>query len=938
MVLAARLGRSRLAGSVSARWRGLLAVLALLGLIVPRPSARAAEIAVVTAADASSVERIAARELAETLQKIYPQDRFVSAANPPATGKAILVGVATAAELRRHLGVPGEAVPESFRVQRVTDGARELGIIAGADPRGTAYGVAALLEKLGCSLHLSGDSLPPAQTTGFDFAGWQLADRPLVPERLVFNWHNFLSGCSAWNLSEWKQWTAQSQKMGYNAIMVHAYGNNPMAGFTFNGVTKPVGYLSTTVKGRDWSTMHVTDVRRLAGGEVFPASAFGADAGLVPDDQREAAAKSLMRDVFADAAARGMGVHFAVDVDTPSANPQELVRLLPAAARFEASAATSTITGGAPGRIWLPNPDTPEGDAFFRAQVDALMQSYPQITTLVVWFRRDNTPWVTLKSTDLPAAWQREFQAEVARAPEVGALWRAPGLFAIGKILRAFDRALRSRAGTRPKLAAGTWGFEFLPAADRFFPAGVPLIGLDYDVIHERPQLGTAETRAPLREIGARRPVLPIVWAHHDDGHYIGRSYTPLPEFAAKLADARAAGFGIIHWTTRPLDVYFSSLAKQVWHGTKDQPLAETCRQLAAAWFGAENRLLMGDYLDSWITGAPRFGRDTSDWFIDRKLTNIPEVIAGCRARLAKIDRAITAGLSSVQRAQLAYYRGLEEWVILFHEAHGRFQASQALLQSGERDGARRALAGFEPETVVERFAQLGTIGGITRGEQGLVVSLNTRWLSHVVRHRQALGLEPVRIRFSPTSHDFLAQARGTYTFHVDASRALWECRGTQETGAEVFTLSATTAVARGELPPAWEEIGRTGLMLARPTTLVLGPIMPALNRRKSDGATLPTGDYRVRLLLLEPELASAGERLFEVSWRGSSKDPATPFATLEQIDLVVLAGGRHRMVEHSYPVRIDATGTGSIELRITPIRGNAVVCGVVLEPIVPSP
>ena len=65
--------------------------------------------------------------------------------------------------------------------------------------------------------------------------------------------------------------------------------------------------------------------------------------------------------------------------------------------------------------------------------------------------------------------------------------------------------------------------------------------------------------------VGAHRPVIPIMWAHHDDGHYMGRPYTPLPEFASKLADAKAAGFGIIHWTTRPLDLYFASLAKQVW-------------------------------------------------------------------------------------------------------------------------------------------------------------------------------------------------------------------------------------------------------------------------------------------------------------------------------------------------------------------------------------
>ena len=160
---------------------------------------------------------------------------------------------------------PTEA--ESYVVATARSG--QLGIIAGADARGVIYGVYAILEKLGCGFYLSYDAVAPARREAFSFDGWQLADRPLVRDRFVFNWHNFLSGCSTWNLPEWKAWTLQSQKQGYNAVMVHAYGNNPMVRFTFNGKTKPVGYLSTTVKGRDWSTMHVNDVRRLWGGEVF---------------------------------------------------------------------------------------------------------------------------------------------------------------------------------------------------------------------------------------------------------------------------------------------------------------------------------------------------------------------------------------------------------------------------------------------------------------------------------------------------------------------------------------------------------------------------------------------------------------------------------------------------------------------------------------------
>ena len=58
-----------------------------------------------------------------------------------------------------------------------------------------------------------------------------------------------------------------------------------------------------------------------------------------------------MRDLFAYAAQRQMGVYSAVDVDTPGANPQELVRRLPESARFEASGRTATMPRS-PRRLW----------------------------------------------------------------------------------------------------------------------------------------------------------------------------------------------------------------------------------------------------------------------------------------------------------------------------------------------------------------------------------------------------------------------------------------------------------------------------------------------------------------------------------------------------------------------------------------------------------
>ncbi len=70
-------------------------------------------------------------------------------------------------------------------------------------------------------------------------------------------------------------------------------------------------------------------MRRLWGGSVFENPVFGSEAAKVSDADRVDAARGLMHDVFAHAEERDMDVYFAVDVDTNSANPQNVIKTLP---------------------------------------------------------------------------------------------------------------------------------------------------------------------------------------------------------------------------------------------------------------------------------------------------------------------------------------------------------------------------------------------------------------------------------------------------------------------------------------------------------------------------------------------------------------------------------------------------------------------------------
>ena len=278
------------------------------------------------------------------------------------------------------------------------------------------------------------------------------------------------------------------------------------------------------------------------------------------------------------------------------------------------------------------------------------------------------------------------------------------------------------------------------------------------------------------------------------------------------------------------------------------------------------------------MTDAPKFARETSDHFIDRTLTNVAEVVAECSARVALLAAADQAVLTSAQRARVNYYRGLEEFISAFYQAQAAYQQAQAALKTNNLAGAQAAIAYCRAPQIIEQFARFSALGGMTRGEQGLVVSLNTRWLPHIVRLQQQLGLESIRYNFGPTSHDPLAQSPGRFTFRFGEFRHLWQTLGAEETDAETFG------------PPDSRELCRSGIESAQPISITLAPIAG----RKKDGAVVPAGDYRLRLLLADPTSTAKGQRVFRI------------FATTADHDL---AGTYVFEPEHAHFLRIACHG-----------------------------
>ena len=835
----------------------------IVGLLVSAPALLQAQTALVVTVSSSAqpAELTAADELIANLRRLYPAMRL-SIGNPVTGSVSVFLG--TTADLPANLLDPVKSkliAPDSYIVE-TTPGGHPGAIIAGTNPRATLYAVDALLEKLGFGFFISYNTAP-SPSGDFNLDAWHLADSPIVATRTIFEWHNFLSGCSTWNLEEWQDWIKQSSRLRFNTIMVHAYGNNPMFSFTHNGVTKPTGYLTDTEKGRDWGTEHVEDVRTIVGADsLFDSPVFGANAAKVPNAERVQAASHLMQQVFRFAATRGMNLTFALDVDTDAANPQNIIKTLPGSARFASHG------------IQLANPDTPEGYAYYKSEMAQLMKLYPEITTVALWFRGDLTStWRSLQPEEFPAAWRSEYEQAIKDDPALKKDPQAPGLFALGKVGTAFRKALNETGHTDVVLAAGSWRFAFLQSADAFMPKDTVLMPLDYN--YEFP---SDPSQQAIRKVARNHPVHPIIWAQHDDGEFAGRSYVPIAGLASTLQWGDTSGYGVIHWTTRPLDLYFKNVSDQVWTESKNESIEKTASDLAAKTFGTGAKALGTEYLMDWIYDAPAFGRETSDFFIDQTL-EVRNAKRGAKTRLALLAKMEPLIHDSVSMEWLRYFKDWELYAEDFYKAQDALQLSEAALKKGDTTLARTEILKAAPETAIEQYARTIQHGGPNLGEKGLLISLNLRWLPYFEAQRQAVGLEPIEYLFKPTVHESLAQMPGAYTFAFDTSHRIMQVLGEDELGTAI-------------LPQGDEGQCRGGMTVTTNTSLSLSGFA---------GTQLQPGTY-------------------EVVFHPSPNSP-----------LLVVANGKQQPA--SSPVVVE-TVNGSIRLMLSSSSASTAVCGVTLRKI----
>jgi len=196
--------------------------------------------------------------------------------------------------------------------QTVLDGATVL-LIAGCSPRGAAYGVCELFERLGCTFVISGDHLPPCDPE-MPLPSLDVAKRTACSWRGIFFGGYCFTTNSMMSLPDYETMFDQMVKLRMNRIVFYHFENEPFIDYSFMGERKLVGDISHPDSGYLSYGRHFTGSFRVedlpVGREQFDREKIAPlefQAVGSSDDALDTA-RNFMRKIIALAKARGIGV------------------------------------------------------------------------------------------------------------------------------------------------------------------------------------------------------------------------------------------------------------------------------------------------------------------------------------------------------------------------------------------------------------------------------------------------------------------------------------------------------------------------------------------------------------------------------------------------------------------------------------------------------
>ncbi|MBO9636177.1 MAG: hypothetical protein J7578_23945, partial [Chitinophagaceae bacterium] len=558
--------------------------------------------------------------------------------------------------------------------------------------------------------------------------------------RGVLPWHNFLSGPSAWNLDNYRQYLDSCAKAGINFIGFHNYTGGgeryamyvePMIRFQYRGLTPAACFDNSLTSRWAYLPMKVKDFAfGTSAAFKLPkgAEAFGADCSILSRNTEEQykASQQLMQQVLKMAHERKM--KFAMGFEFGVLPPEFF-----------------SLQDGQSGFYWpgeanmIPNPAHPLSIQLLYAAIDDILATYQGIDHIWLWLNEHSFMGADIHRALQDSAFRKLYDNNVHLFNEAGADEKTKfiGVWSLQYMRLAKDYL--ARKAPQVQLMLGGWGGgNQLPLLLGGLNRGLPK-----DIIFSclNPDLGKTPQPAFLAVIAKDRPVIAMPWLEGDHQLWHYQPRVQLMRDHVQLAASQGAkGVIAIHWRTKETSFNFKTFTRFANDPGSQSDLATLysgflaacCGPLAAkeltAQFVEMDTLAYkrGSLSPEYYAYTPQWGRlDPAD-----------------RSRVAKLIESIEMLLKKEKtpafKKELEWFRDTFRFELLLDET-GRciepaFNLRTSYLRSGAYEPAalQEARRQFE-KAPVERLFKTFAARVQSRGELGQLSALNQKLWSEYV-------------------------------------------------------------------------------------------------------------------------------------------------------------------------------------------------------------
>ncbi len=546
-------------------------------------------------------------------------------------------------------------------------------------------------------------------------------------------WHNFLSGPTSWNLTDYVSYLDELQRNKINFVGFHNYTGGgeryagyvePMIKIQYKNIL-PQAFLDNSSTGRwGYTPMRISDFafNSASAFQLYkPEDAFGADCSIKADtnEERYKKAQELMRKVMDEAHKRGiqfaMGFEFGV-------HPPEYYSL---------STGSDFYWPAASGMI--PNPTHYESIQILYTTLDNIIESYPGIDYIWLWLNEHSFMGVNtseaLRSPSFKPVFDKDEKYFNEPATELSS--KFIGVWALEYIRLAKDYLVKK--GCKAKIIIGGWGGgnqlpSILKGLDKALPNEIIFSILN-------PNLGKENPPEFLSEIAKKRKVIPISWLEGDDALWSLQPRVELLKNQVKLAEKmNAYGVAAIHWRREETRLNLETFAHFAYHPYDEINTQAIYRDYFIDLLGTQAASFLAPEFTDIDTSkldpgaSPEFYAYTPKW---GRLN--PEAAFKYRYISDKIDKLRADSRNEIILKNLQWYKSKLSCTLLLNEIGKRMEPGWEIRvrylsykEKPDRDKLANALQLIRDAPIKEFFNTYRS-SVRSRGEMGELSSMNQK-------------------------------------------------------------------------------------------------------------------------------------------------------------------------------------------------------------------